>query len=473
MLAILLLGCTPTCDPGWTLADDGNCYQAAGDDTSTPDDTDGSDSGSDSDDTGTATLPFGDPISQIGTSKPDGFVEFVDVAVIDDDTVLGVGQGGWRVISLETGEVVAGDEGPRVMRAAVHGRTAAMVSSGQIFVIDVDDPTVFQLPPRPDFEGMRDVDLDDDYVIVAAGPHGARIMDLTGKNELGHIDLQLNTAVAAQGDRVLVSDRSTLHLVDVSDPSNPDILTSLALATHPTAIDWVDDVAVVGIGSKGVAVVDVGETLSLRGTMEVPSSVLGVSLDDDWVWIAAWNVIALGWLGGDEPVIVGHQPPVESAMGIAGRGGRAIVGDWFTINHLFANGRAAPEQHLPGEIAMVDRQATLSVTNWGVDTLEMTLEPGNDLSLSTSTLALGPGESEVVALEFTQDVAGSSLTVTSNDPDEGTTEVRITRGGGGGVGSSHPPMQLDGFAYPDSSLRSFDLADHAGEVAYLVYWAVY
>lgn len=472
MLVFLMLACTPTCPSGLELADDGNCYPVAADDTSSSDDTSG-DSGSDSDDTGTPSLPFGDPISQIGTSKPDGFVEFVDVAVIDDTSVLGVGQGGWRVISLETGEVVAGDEGPRVMRAAVHGRKAAMVSNGQIFVIDVDNPTVFTLPPRPEFDGMRDVDLDDDYVVVASGPYGARFMDPDGKNQIGHLDLDLSTAVAAQGDRVLVSDASTLHLVDVSDPSDPSVLTSLAMATHPTAIDWVDDVAVVGLGSKGVAVVDVGETLSVRGTMAVPSSVLGVSLDGDWVWIAAWNVIALGWLGGDAPVIVGHQPPVESAMGIAGAGGRAIVGDWFTINHLFANGRAAPEQHLPGGITMVDREASLQVTNWGVGTLEMTLEPGNDLELSSSSLALAPGETQVVDLTFAQDVAGSSLTVTSNDPDEGTTELRVIRGGGGGVGASHPDMQLDGFAWPDPSLRSYDLADHAGEVTYLVYWAVF
>ena len=54
--------------------------------------------------------------------------------------------------------------------------------------------------------------------------------------------------------------------------------------------------------------------------------------------------MGLAYLGGEEPVVLGHEDVAQSALGIGASNGRAVVADWFFVSMLERQeGLAGPE----------------------------------------------------------------------------------------------------------------------------------
>lgn len=103
----------------------------------------------------------------------------------------------------------------------------------------------------------------------------------------------------------------------------------------------------------------------------------------------------------------------------------------------------------------VAKQKTLRVSNVGTDVLNVSniVSDNSDYIVSTTNFSLNPSESQNVVVTFTPSVVGErlgTLTITSNDPDEGTLEVDLI-----GVGDEPPEIEVEPI--------SFDIALFTGE----------
>ncbi|MDP7111369.1 MAG: hypothetical protein QGH45_05375, partial [Myxococcota bacterium] len=125
-----------------------------------------------------------------------------------------------------------------------------------------------------------------------------------------------------------------------------------------------------GLGGNGAAVFEVdGDSLVELGRVAPPGSALSVALDGDYLWIGGWELVGLAWIGPDGPLMLGHEPPESSAMGVGATGGVAVVADWYFVTTM-ARGDlvAGSEVVLPERIFFTGDPLdpnTLSVHNGG------------------------------------------------------------------------------------------------------------
>ncbi len=496
MLAGLGTACTPEteCPPGSSLnSADGLCYlNDHGDDSGLDggsDDTgggSGGDSGGDSgDDGGLDGFELGDPIETIATVPAvasSGIIEWTDAAMLDADHALMVGQGGWAVVDMEDGQWVSDSYESRAYRVDVdEGFAIIGQRDNGLRIMDFNDPTspveTARTPPATEFH--EDVAISGDVVAVGFQAEGVVIYN-EDLNELAQISADRAFAVAIDGDRLVYSASDELILVDISNPSSPTELHRVETTGEGRDLDWTDGRVALAMGGAGAAVFTVeDDTLVHQGDVTCPGSTFSVALDDDYLWLGSWEVSALAWLGGDEPVIVGHELPTHSAMGLAAEDGRAAVADWLNQTVLARiDGVAGPEVVVKEQVitaAEGGSTSTLSFSNQGAMDLELTVDEAEDgWTWEAGSWTLGPGDSKTLAL--TTPSSGSSrtdLTWTSNDPDEtsGTVAVKTASGS---VGQTHPPIELTQFTWPETttSLSNWRAEDN-DQVVLLVYFALY
>ena len=513
LLGALLLapGCTGgECPPDSARDSTGNCTQVDGGDESgdggSGDDGgsgsgsgdeggsgsgDEGDSGSGSgDDTGGGALPLthGDPITVVAQRSDSGeghdLVEWMDAEVLSPEHGLVSGQGGWATIDLETGETLFKSGEPRTYRLAVSGDRAVLGRrTGNLVMLDISDPVepavLFQERP---FEGYHeDVAMDGDVVLVGYLDEGAAILD-GSLQTLGVIPVDDAFAVGLRGDRALVTSDSTLSLWDVSDPATPAQLDEIELEGEGRDLAWGEEGHVaVALGGNGVDVFALsGDVLSRSGHLDLAGSAFGVDIDGDYLWIGAWEVVGLAWLGQGGPVIIGHEEPAESAMGIGAGEGLALVPDWKWQSVLkVEEGLAGPELVAPSRVYYpvgTEDPQPLRLSNGGAFDLEVRLgTPSHGWSWDEEPVTLAPGESGQWIL--TPPSGGSEghaeIPVSSNDPDEEELPIELMAATNT-VGQEHPAFSLERFTWPDTTvdLYSFDPAS-TEKITFLVYFALY
>lgn len=488
LLGLLTISCTPSgpCDEGFarTVEGDDNCYPVSADDTedSTPTGTD-SDEPPDSDEP-VEEFPhaFGDPITTIDYEFENG-VEWMDAVVVDETRAIVAGVSGWAWYDLENLERLVDHRGHRTYRVTVDTSTERAyfaTRSGNIEVADLstDSPGPVELPGPKITQGYHeDIAADGGTVLLGGLDEGLIVLD-SDLNRLATISAEEAFGVALLGDRGVYADGDQLILLDMSDPTSPAELSRATLRGTGRDIEMNAAHVAVALGGNGVDVYEVvDDELVLDGTLGLPGSSFGVSLDGDWLWIAAWEVVGLAWLGEGGPIMVGHEPPTQSAMGIGAMGGVVALADWqnFTIMQHEPD-LAGPEFHDISPI-WVDPSSTdpvaVTFTNYGAFDLELELTPSQGFEFSKSSLTLGAAGSETVQLTPPGD-QGDLATVlyTTNDPDEEAGQLTI-QSKSTQAGSTHQDFELVGFTPPESSLETYMLSDYAGKVVLLDYFTTW
>lgn len=470
-LLLLLLACaeTPCAGP---LCDD-------------PIDGGGGDGGTSAGDGGSGAPSWttGDPITTLGADKG-GFYEFVDAEVLDEDWALLVGQGGYAIASLADGSFLSQNEADRGYSIGFDdGRAWVGTRYYRLYELDLADPTAPTEGRTLDLLGITysDVDFKDGIIAIAGLEDGLILFDDGDLGELGRLDLPGARGVALLEGRALVSydadDGPALALVDLADPSNPTVRAEAALLGTGHDITWEGETAAVAEGGMGVGVFTVGESsLESRAQLDLPGTSMGVDIDGDHLWIGAWEVAAVAWVGAGDPVVLGHEAPTESAMGIGAGHGKAMIADWFHSTALqLEPGLAGAELVLASTLWMEQGSVEsyrLPVFNGGALDLELSFTDTTGFSVNQPDLVLAPGERVNLLVQAKGGATTSTLGWTSNDPDEGSGSLVIDTAQTG-VGSAHPDFSLQSFAWPDTTLSTSRLSDFEGEVVFLAWWAEY
>lgn len=483
---LLVSGCATAepCPEGSAREKDGLCYllgDAPGD-SATPDGSDSGDPDPDPD-PGTET---GDPILTRGTSETEPgamLVEWVDAAMINDDYGLVVGQGGYGVIDARTGALVVKGDERRGLRVATDGNLAAIATrTDGMPLLDLTDPLNPARLNSLRFDGIdgphEDVAVDGGRILLGYHSNGALLLNAEGTT-LTTIPGDDIFAVALQGDRALVTDGTALELWDLTDLGAPVQLATTTMSAEGRDLAWQGEHVAVGMGGGGTGVWSlVGDVFTHRADLFTPGSALSVDIDEDRLWIGAWEVSALADLAVEPPVVIGHESPTFSAMGIAAAGGRAVVADWFASAALEAvDGMRSPEVVPPRDLYFpLDSDIALAATfeNGGTGELVISVDaPSDGYTVSPTSLALAPGAAGVVVVTPPSDGRPrTTMRWSSNDIDEPEGTVLLAAADQG-VGSEHVDFSLQGFEVPDRSLRTYNFADTRGKVVVLVYWALF
>lgn len=462
-LLLLLSACQTPCSEGFAKAD-GVCYPIASEQEEPEEEVIPS----------VLDLPYGDGITTFyQESITQGFYEVMDASDFDETQVIMIGQGGALLVDRESGAVSQAWDGVRLLKVDAQDGIAVGAGSEQPMLLPEFRPL-----QAWNLDRAEDIAIYDDLIAVAARTQGVQLFNAAGTNRLGNIATDDAWAVELQGTRALVIDDRDLEFWELSDPANPVLVDSVKLAGEGRDISWVGDRVAVAVGGWGGQVLNIeSDTLVSAGLATMPGSVLNLSLEPngEWLWLASWEAVGVAWVGGEEPIVVAHEPPGQSAMAVIAGEGRGYIADWMTLTGMDRTGMTSGELHLSqvhaGDILMVDPRAEsleLEVTNWGPAPLEISLELPSGLSGDVGPITLAPNSSDTFSLTGAI-VDAPGVRLFTDDADEEMVELDF-RASATGVGSTHPEISLQGFEWPDGGLQPYNSGDHAGEVLFLAYW---
>jgi hypothetical protein len=481
MWTLLWIGaCTRPCPTGSALNSAGLC-ELLPEDTASTDTADGAtDTGGET--TSGLPLSLGDPIVEVGSTydpQSQSFAEWVDAVVISDTEAVVVGVSGAALIDIESFEIVREYATNRAYRVDADADSriaiAGTVDEG-LRRIDLDSGDVLRKNDGPEDVGHADVSIDGGVIAVAWRSEGLWLLD-TDLNTLSIVDATAATAAAIRGERALYTDGLALILLDVSDPRSPAELDRTDLPAAGVDLDFDGEQVAVSLGGRGVSLYTVeGDQLTESGSLSVPGSAQGVALDGEYLWIGAWEVTALAWLGAGGPVVIGHEEPQFSAMAVGAYNGTALVADWMSATVLRrVDGLAGPELHTASQLTFQrDTPAQLSVVNHGAFPLRFSIDGvSNGYSVEPEELSIAPGSGGVIVVTPPSGSApNSALLWSSDDPDEVSGTLPLLQASSG-VGTAHDDFELLGFSWPDTSLSTHRLSDYQGKALFLAYWADY
>jgi hypothetical protein len=480
-MLLLALACTPPpCPEGFEAREDGNCYPSP----AQPDSPAGDSEAPDSDDSEppdsdpwVVDLELGDPLEiSEGLSYP-GW-EFLDGAILEDGRLLAVGQGGWMLADPATGGRTSSGDIDRVYRLALDGDLAYAASrTGRVTQLKLGSGNPEQGAREKVSEGYHeDIAADDGRVLVGAQEEGALLLD-EQLRRVATVPASFAGGVALLGDVGLMTDDDELVLLDMSS-STPVELERAALRGRGRDIAFDGANVAVAMGSEGVDVFELSDgALVYSGPLDMPGSAFSVTLDGDMLYVAAWEVIVAAWLGGDRPVVVGHEEPHHSAWAVAARDGVLAVMDWGTLTPMTLNeGVAGAEVHPPDQVWVPPESTdpfSVPLTNYGAFELELELDGGGSVDVSPPSLTLAPGEQGVFTLTPSSPWKGQrDLQLSTNDPDERNAQLKL-RETEGSIGAVHPEMMLEGFVPPSASTEVYDLADYRGKPVFIAYFTTW
>ena len=431
----------------------------------------------------------GDPITVVTSAGEAGgmdvdLIEWVEATVVGSDHVVLSGQGGAQLYSLADGSAVGPLlTVPRTFRSAADG--VEVVFGGReaaLYPVSFADPSnPERLPPIPEPPGLRfyeDVAYSAGRVLLGAHGDGGILLARTGTH-LATLPATDAYGTGLAGDRAVLTDLDELILFDISDPRNPLELDRVPLGGEGRDIDFNGDRIAVALGGRGVEVWDVeADVLVSRGSTMLPGAALDVTIDGDEVWVGAWDASALLRITADGLVVLGLEEPRFSAMAVGARNGRAVVADWYGMQLLERSWDVSgPELDLPDAVRFWEPGGTVGVDirNWGPDRLRVEFDASDvGHGVSPETVRVDPGGVERVRITApsTLPTVPVSLPWTSNDPDEPSGVLSLAPADQG-VGTVHADFTLQGFVWPDPTLRNFTLSEQRGKVVLLAYFALF
>jgi hypothetical protein len=501
------------------LDDGGGADTSGGGDPSPDGDSGGEDDTGDTDpgDTGTegGALPANcdppearpdDPIAEIGemdslptgTEPPELLIELVEVVIdVDNDTVLGVGQGGLLLYDVSTPEAptLAG-----IYPDFGHGRyhrlhvfDADDPGAGLVYlthrdhgltVVDATDPSNIErlrIWGRPGLGGMAQLG---DYLYATVHDGSLIVFDISDRVEFVERTtvegLGNPWTVLATPSALYVADGSAgLVTMDTTDPERPEVVHTLDLGgVQDLALG--DGVLYAAAGSNGIIVLDLASPLNPVeiARIEPGTSVQGVAVDGNALWYVDQERVAVVDISNPAvPVPVASRVTPQWAMDVAAKGGIAWVGDWGRLGGYSVDlSLSAPDLGLAVSELLIDSagdSVDLALRNRGTRDLHLTGADigGDGFTLEASRVAIPPGETGTLTVRFEGGEADTTLCIASDDPDQPVAEVSLYTSGGGTV-------EAVGLPAPDFALTDLDgethrLSEHLGVPVVLVYFATW
>lgn len=172
----------------------------------------------------------------------------------------------------------------------------------------------------------------DELLFISRGTEGIEVYDAPSAS-IGSVDTPgeaSGVALSDDGQTLFVADGSAVLSVDVSDPSSPVIVGSVAVPGWATELVVVEDYLIVACGSAGLRTVDVSDPAApfMAGSYELGG--------DDAVGIVRIDAeVAVTRSSGGVLVLDATAPaflrPVADVSGVAGGTGITADGNWIYV----------------------------------------------------------------------------------------------------------------------------------------------
>ena len=353
-----------------------------------------------------------------------------------------------------------------------------------IYIVDyVYEPGVY-------FHGL---DTDQGHVVVATGKEGFRVFALE-KNGLimrsanddanNALDVEIRNQVAFIADGGF-----GIRSYDLSDMENPTALGVLALEGTSQKILWARDaLLVVAAGSTGLHLIDVSDPSSpqIISSVSTGNSVVDLTLHDDTLYAAAWTeLMAFNITDPANPIILGGEKGRSSGafpryLAVAHTDSHLFAAEWNLLeSFVHQKDVFAPDIRLPSSEILFsegdtsEQSRSLRIDNIGTDPLTVTVQAASDESCSAfpATLEIQPGQTQFmeIACASLPPSTHQPLTLSTNDPDEEEVTITIrTADQGKSIGDPFPPSVFE--SYQDGTqVESQSLLE--GKVTVLFYFA--
>ncbi|MBL4633314.1 MAG: hypothetical protein JKY56_05555 [Kofleriaceae bacterium] len=461
----------------------------------------------------TEPVAYKDPLVPLNRMPGSTFVEILEVRAGDnEDVYFCSGVEGLNVVDASNPEgmrrrfqlvsALGNQRFPRCQHIALEGNLVYYTNKG-----DEVQPNAFisawdlgQTPPleiaswMPEGVTIEGIAAQGNFVYAAIHEGGLQILErVGGQLEPRGLVIGLGNAwhVAVDGDFAYVADEATLAVVDISDPSSPQIVgrTDIAGTGQSVEYDPATKRAYVSAGQSGVVIVDVSQAdaPAVLGTANTGGTALQVSVDGNHLAVADWNDVRVYDMSDPaNPELraterIAGNGAFPRILGVAIRDGIVYAGEWQGFYSLrFHPDREAPDIFASvrsvafGKVAAGEKDAiALIVGNQGTAPLvAWQLQLPSPFSLDKSAAVIAPGEVEVfeVLLEPSEDVElRKELQIWSDDPDDKPLVLPLTANRPGFVVGDKPPdviaALLDG--------GTWNLSEQKGKVVLLAYFATF
>jgi hypothetical protein len=244
------------------------------------------------------------------------------------------------------------------------------------------------------------------------------------------------------------------------------------------------DLAVVAMGSAGVALIDVSEPAApvTIGTYDTSGLAMGLGVDGDLLYVADWDDIEVLDIGDPtQPVLVGREVTPVRAMGLTAADGLIHLADWARYR-IYRHGPttrgdiSAPRAVEFGDVpdgAAIDTTITIANTGGGPLTVTevLSFDPLFEV-LPPASFVVPPSGSHDLTIRYHNTNPGYDVTVlriSSDDTDEPLRLLPVT--------GEPDPHDLDlGEPAPLFSLYDLDgvlhrLRQYRGRVVVLAFFA--
>ncbi len=367
----------------------------------------------------------------------------------------------------------------------------AVLTSSGVLVLDVTDPDAIAQ--------VSVIETHDAAAVAAAGAHlvllrhsgQLQVYELSDPSkpemagELRGLESPRALDVSQDGDTVWVADAGLgLVVVDVSDPGQLSIVSTVATRGVAGDVTHAGDQAFVALGSVGVETFALdGPEPQTLGLTEPGGMALQLVASDGLVWVATLEGFATLRQSPDGPAeLHGLEPTHRFAMTVAPapeRVGGAYGGAWSDLLILQADGGAqAPQSALSTSalrLAEGTEQAELWVANRGG--VELVLEQlgsfGGGVQGTVGADPIPPAGWAQVVLDFAGGFGGDeTVCLASNDPGQPIQTIDIT------TGDDVSALTVGGYA-PDFSLPELEgspwhsLSDFLGRPVLLVWFTTW
>ena len=357
-----------------------------------------------------------------------------------------------------------------------------------LFFVDTsipDDPIMLAELDLYDLSGVaRQGDLL--YALSFSGSlHIIDISDVSNPKHLGFTSLFFNSwRILPMGDVAYVADNyKGLVVVDLSEPTEPSVIKTVKAAGGIQDF-WVSKGHLyAAVGKPGVQVFDLSDPKDPKalGTHTIGPSVIGISESDDVLWVTNNEAAAAFSLKDpSNPELIGYEETSDWALNVYARGGLGYISDWDYVHVLEAfPDRKAPEiDPHPEEVYFVDpeeRTRTMTLTNRGRSDLVITgMKTASDAyEVRAERLTIPAGEESKVYVTLKEDSEPeqTTLCIASNDPDESVKELLVgpasDNSQGAKVGDDAPD-----FVLPEiNSGEKYQLSDYIGQPIYLCFFS--
>lgn len=296
------------------------------------------------------------------------------------------------------------------------------------------------------------------------------------------------------GNIVYVTDiLGTMSTVDVSDPTKPKMLGTVAIGGNGKGITVEGGIAYIAAGEAGLVVVDVADPAKPKvlATVKTPGIAVRTAYASGRVYVAAWNDTrvydvstpsAPKFIGAvriqedllNTPFIEPDHPFVTSrTLGVAAVGDVMFVGNWVNqYNYRVIAERIAPNLVVPEDANLVDfgpiapgKTKTLPFVLRNQGTAPLTLYnnwlTNKAFSVTPKQMRLAPGQEGTLSLSYTATSTVHDWAVLNMYSDDPAQPLRTAFLGGNmaGVSIGKPfPLTtvqlLDGNTWTSSSVKN-------------------